>query len=85
MGPPRGTLGGLRVERRVASESPTSTCRGSEVREMPMLAPFLRDEDGQGLAEYALILVLIAIVAIVALALLGGQISTMLNTVGASV
>ena len=47
-----------------------------------MLAPFLRDEDGQGLAEYALILVLIAIVA---LALLGGQISTMLNTVGASV
>ncbi len=50
-----------------------------------MLAPFLRDEDGQGLAEYALILVLIAIVAIVALALLGGQISTMLNTVGASV
>ena len=34
-----------------------------------------RDEDGQGLAEYALILALIAIVAIVALILLGGQVS----------
>jgi pilus assembly protein Flp/PilA len=37
-----------------------------------------RDEDGQGLAEYALILALIAIVAIVALTFLGGQISTIL-------
>jgi len=50
-----------------------------------MLAQLLRDEDGQGLAEYALILVLIAIVAIVALVLLGGQISSMLHTVGTSV
>ncbi len=45
----------------------------------------LRRDDGQGLAEYALILVLIAIVAIVALVLLGGQVSTMLSTVGSSV
>ena len=44
-----------------------------------------RDEDGQGLAEYALILALIAIVAIVALVFLGGQISKILSTVGASV
>ena len=36
---------------------------------------FRRDEDGQGLAEYALILALIAIVAIVALIFLGSQIS----------
>ena len=43
------------------------------------------DEDGQGLAEYALILALIAIVAIVALIFLGSQISTILNTVGSSV
>jgi pilus assembly protein Flp/PilA len=42
-------------------------------------------EDGQGLAEYALILVLIAIVAIVALIFLGGQIAVMLSTVGNSV
>ena len=49
-----------------------------------LIASF-RDEDGQGLAEYALILALIAIVAIVALIFLGGQISGILNTVGQSV
>src|SRR3954454_4915494 len=43
------------------------------------------DEEGQGLAEYALILALIAIVAIVALIFLGGQISGILNTVVKSV
>lgn len=42
-------------------------------------------EDGQGLAEYALILALIAIVAIVALLFLGGQIRTILSTVGKSI
>ena len=44
-----------------------------------------RDEDGQGLAEYALILALIAIIAIVALIFLGGQVSKILSTVGNSV
>ena len=44
-----------------------------------------RDEEGQGLAEYALILALIAIVAIIALIFLGGQVSTILSTVGNSV
>ena len=44
-----------------------------------------RDEEGQGLAEYALILALIAIVAIVALIFLGGQVSKILSTVGNSV
>ena len=43
------------------------------------------NEDGQGLAEYALILALIAIIAIVALIFLGGQISSILKTVGNSV
>ena len=43
------------------------------------------DEEGQGLAEYALILALIAIIAIVALIFLGGQISSILSTVGNSV
>jgi len=42
-------------------------------------------EDGQGLAEYALILTLIAIVAIVALVFLGGQVSDILSVVGDSV
>jgi len=46
---------------------------------------FRSDEEGQGLAEYALILALIAIVAIVALIFLGGQVSTILSKVGASV
>jgi pilus assembly protein Flp/PilA len=40
------------------------------------------DEDGQGLAEYALILALIAIVAIVALLFLGSQISDKLSVIG---
>jgi pilus assembly protein Flp/PilA len=44
-----------------------------------------RDEQGQGLAEYALILALIAIVAIIALIFLGTQVSGILSTVGASV
>ena len=44
-----------------------------------------RDEEGQGLAEYALILALIAIVAIIALIFLGGQVSKILSTVGSSV
>jgi Flp pilus assembly pilin Flp len=40
---------------------------------------------GQGLAEYALILVLIAIVAILALIFLGSQIRAILSRVGTSV
>ena len=40
---------------------------------------------GQGLAEYALILALIAIVAIVALIFMGGQVSKILSNVGNSV
>jgi pilus assembly protein Flp/PilA len=44
-----------------------------------------REEEGQGLAEYALILALIAIVAIIALIFLGGQISSTLSTVGDSI
>jgi pilus assembly protein Flp/PilA len=49
------------------------------------LAALRRDENGQGLAEYALILALIAIVAIIALIFLGGQVSSILSTVGNSV
>ena len=44
-----------------------------------------RREEGQGLAEYALILALIAVVAIVALLFLGAQVSTILSNVGNSV
>ena len=41
-----------------------------------------RDEEGQGLAEYALILALIAILTIVALLFMGGRINTLFSTVG---
>jgi len=44
-----------------------------------------RDESGQGLAEYALILALIAIAAIGALTFLGGDVTTQLSTVANSV
>jgi pilus assembly protein Flp/PilA len=45
----------------------------------------VRGEEGQGLAEYALILALIAILAIVALLFLGGQINSVMSTVGNSI
>jgi pilus assembly protein Flp/PilA len=50
-----------------------------------LLAALRRDEEGQGLAEYALILALIAIVAIIALIFLGTQVSSILSTVGTSI
>ena len=50
-----------------------------------LISLFNRDEEGQGLAEYALILALIAIVAIVALLFLGTAISNILHQVGTAV
>ena len=50
-----------------------------------LISLFNRDDEGQGLAEYALILALIAIVAIIALIFLGSQVSQILSTVGKSV
>jgi Flp pilus assembly pilin Flp len=50
------------------------------------LIPSIRsNDDGQGLAEYALILCLIAMVSVIALIFMGTQVSTMINTVGKSV
>ena len=54
-------------------------------RSLPHSSLRRNDEEGQGLAEYALILALIAIVAIIALIFLGGQVSTILSKVGTSV
>ena len=48
-------------------------------------ARIARDAEGQGLAEYALILALIAIVAILALIFLGSQISDKLSIVGSAI
>ncbi len=50
-----------------------------------LISSFRSDDEGQGLAEYALILALIAIIAIVALLFLGGQVSKILSTVGNSI
>jgi pilus assembly protein Flp/PilA len=41
-----------------------------------------QSEKGQGLAEYALILALIAIAAVLALVFLSGAINTILSTIG---
>ena len=43
------------------------------------------DQDGQGLAEYALILALIAMIAILALMFMGGSVSKILSSLGNSV
>jgi Flp pilus assembly pilin Flp len=43
------------------------------------MGTMVRAEEGQGLTEYALILVFVAIVAIVALELLGSNITSVLN------
>ena len=47
-----------------------------------ILAFIRHDEDGQGLAEYALILALIAVISIIALLYLGSQVSDKLSTIG---
>ncbi len=49
------------------------------------LSSLLDREEGQGLAEYALILALIAIVAILALIFLGSQIQTILSYIGSAI
>ena len=46
-----------------------------------MLKKFVKDENGQGLAEYALILALIAIVVIAALKLLGTAVDSKLDVI----
>ena len=50
-----------------------------------LVATVRRNDDGQGLAEYALILALIAIVAIVALLFMGNQVSDKLSVIGSTI
>ena len=45
------------------------------------LMAMMQNEEGQGLVEYALILVLVSIVVLVALSLLGTQVSTVFSTI----
>jgi len=71
----------------VAFEAPDSQnhgqpqIRGVLIRRSSML---IRSEKGQGLAEYALILALIAIAAVVALLFLSGTIQSILSIIGKS-
>jgi pilus assembly protein Flp/PilA len=85
-----------RAERASSASSPGGVAvepSGKTVIKKERLLNFLRsiistlgrDDEGQGLAEYALILALIAIVAIVALIFLGTQVSGILSNVGNSV
>ena len=49
---------------------------------MNLIQRFMREEEGQGLVEYALIIGLIAVLAIVALTFAGGKVSGMLGYIG---
>ena len=66
-----------------AGGSDLETIEHGEKEVIPML--FLPREEGQGLVEYALILVLVAIVVIVILALLGPAIGNVFSNIYANV
>ncbi len=55
---------------------PVSRLRGDN-----MTFKYLKNEKGQGLTEYALIIALVAIVAVAALTLLGGQIDSIFGDI----
>jgi Flp pilus assembly pilin Flp len=58
--------------------------KSNKKRREHMFRKFMNREEGQSLAEYALILALIAVVAIVALQALGGGIVTQLEAIVAA-
>lgn len=63
---------------------PLPSLEGVIIQEVhPMF--LLRREEGQGLAEYALILALIAVLAIAAVTFLGSNINSILSNVGNSI
>ena len=71
-------------ERRELSSFPIET-KAEEGPSVPFKPAWRRHREGQGLAEYALILALIAVVAIVSLMVLGDQIAGFLSQVGSSI
>jgi pilus assembly protein Flp/PilA len=57
------------------------TCKGGE-KMLQIVKNLFVDEEGQGLVEYALILVLIAIVVIAALTFLGKKVNDTFQNIG---
>jgi pilus assembly protein Flp/PilA len=49
---------------------------------MEKIKGFMKNEEGQGLVEYALILALVAVIVILALKFLGGTVGNTYNNVG---
>ena len=55
-----------------------------EARDSSHLLAVLRNESGQDMAEYAILIGLVALAVIVAVTVLGGIISTVFNDIGSS-
>jgi pilus assembly protein Flp/PilA len=55
--------------------------KGDVMQLVNTLKSFVRNEEGQDLLEYALLVALIALVAIAAVAAAGGSVSTIFNTI----
>jgi pilus assembly protein Flp/PilA len=55
-----------------------------EVKMLKNLFAMMKDEKGQALAEYGLILALIAVICVGALGVLGGKVDTTLTAIGAA-
>ena len=68
----------------VAGLMPAPSEREASRRMLNSLKRFWKEESGQGLVEYALILFLIAIVVIIALTTLGKKTNNVLTNVGAA-
>jgi pilus assembly protein Flp/PilA len=56
--------------------------RDQQERGTEIVLAFLRDDEGQGLVEYALIIAVIAIAVIVAMIFLRGQITNIFSNIG---
>jgi pilus assembly protein Flp/PilA len=50
-----------------------------------MLSSFFAKEEGQGLVEYGLVLILIAVVLVVVVGMFGGKVSSMFSSINSGV
>jgi pilus assembly protein Flp/PilA len=78
---PKGDLLGSRPNLDFAHEGGWDGRPILQGKEVLMIA-FFRDEEGQGLVEYALIIAVIAIAVIVAMVFLRGQIQNIFSNIG---